>query len=49
MLSRLDRLAYHSQHLSWLVNATVMEEATRLVTRKKRPAIDVGGLLPSTS
>jgi ubiquinone/menaquinone biosynthesis C-methylase UbiE len=40
MLSRLDRLAYHSQHLSWLVNATVMEEATRLVTRRKRPVID---------
>ncbi len=40
MLSRLDRLAYHSQHLSWLVNATVMEEATRLVTRQKRQTID---------
>jgi ubiquinone/menaquinone biosynthesis C-methylase UbiE len=44
MLSRLDRLAYHSQHLSWLVNATVMEEATRLVTRKKRPAIDIAAI-----
>jgi ubiquinone/menaquinone biosynthesis C-methylase UbiE len=41
MLSRLDRLAYHSQHLSWLVNATVVEEATRLVTRQKRHTIDV--------
>lgn len=40
MLSRLDRLAYHSQHLSWLINATVMEEATRLVVRKKRPTLD---------
>ena len=36
MLSRLDRLAYHSQHLSFLINATVMEEAARLVTRNKR-------------
>jgi ubiquinone/menaquinone biosynthesis C-methylase UbiE len=40
MLSRIDRLAYHSQHLSWLINATVMEEAARLVTRKPRPTID---------
>lgn len=40
MLSRLDRLAYHSQHLSFLINATVMEEAARLVTRNKRPPID---------
>jgi hypothetical protein len=40
MLSRIDRLAYHSQHLSWLINATVMEEAARLVSRKPRPMID---------
>jgi ubiquinone/menaquinone biosynthesis C-methylase UbiE len=40
MLSRLDRLAYHSQHLSFLINATVMEEAARLVTRNPRPVID---------
>ena len=40
MLSRIDRLAYHSQHLSWLINATVMEEAARLVSRKPRPTID---------
>lgn len=40
MLSRLDRLAYHSQHLSFLINATVMEEATRLFIRSPRPAID---------
>jgi ubiquinone/menaquinone biosynthesis C-methylase UbiE len=44
MLSRLDRLAYHSQHISWLVNATVMEEATRLVTRQKRPTISADTL-----
>ena len=40
MLSRFDRLAYHSQHLSFLINATVMEEAARLVTRNRRPPID---------
>jgi ubiquinone/menaquinone biosynthesis C-methylase UbiE len=40
MLSRLDRLAYHSQHLSLLINATVMEEATRLLVRTPRPPID---------
>ena len=40
MLSRLDRLAYHSQHLSFLINATVIEEAARLVTRNKRPPVD---------
>jgi ubiquinone/menaquinone biosynthesis C-methylase UbiE len=40
MLSRLDRLAYHSQHLSFLINATVVEEATRLVTRNRRPSVD---------
>ncbi len=40
MLSRFDRLAYHSQHLSFLINATVMEEAARLVARSPRPAVD---------
>jgi ubiquinone/menaquinone biosynthesis C-methylase UbiE len=40
MLSRLDRLAYHSQHLSFLINVTVMEEATRLVTRRPRKVIE---------
>ena len=40
MLSRLDRLAYHSQHLSFLINATVMEETARLVTRNPRPPVD---------
>ena len=37
MLSRLDRLAYRSQHLSFLINATVMQEAARLMTRTPRP------------
>jgi ubiquinone/menaquinone biosynthesis C-methylase UbiE len=40
MLSRFDRLAYHSQHLSFLINATVMEEAARLVTRSPRVKVD---------
>jgi ubiquinone/menaquinone biosynthesis C-methylase UbiE len=40
MLSRFDRLYYRTQHFSFLVNATVMEEAARLLTRNRRPAID---------
>jgi ubiquinone/menaquinone biosynthesis C-methylase UbiE len=40
MLSRLDRFAYHSQHLSFLINATVMEGATRLLIRTPRPQMD---------
>jgi 2-polyprenyl-3-methyl-5-hydroxy-6-metoxy-1,4-benzoquinol methylase len=39
MLSRLDRLAYHSQHLSFLINATVMQEAARIVSRAPRPQL----------
>lgn len=39
MLSRLDRLAYRSQHLSFLINATVMQEAARLVMGAPRPTI----------
>ena len=40
MLNRLTRLAYRSQHLSFLINATVMQEATRFVTGTPRPNID---------
>lgn len=40
MLSRLDRLAYRSQHLGFLINATVLQEAARLVTRTPRPKVD---------
>jgi ubiquinone/menaquinone biosynthesis C-methylase UbiE len=40
MLSKIDRLAYHSQHLSFLINATVMQETARLLSRQKRPHID---------
>ncbi|HWU90417.1 MAG TPA: class I SAM-dependent methyltransferase [Kofleriaceae bacterium] len=39
MLSLLDRLAYRSQHLSFLINATVMQEVARLMTRTPRPQI----------
>jgi ubiquinone/menaquinone biosynthesis C-methylase UbiE len=39
MLSRLDRFAYRSQHLSLLINATVMQEAARLMSRTPRPVI----------
>lgn len=40
MLSRLDRLAYRSQHLSFAINATIMQEAARFVTRTPRPHLD---------
>jgi len=36
MLSRLDRLAYRSQHLSFLINATVVQEAARIMARAPR-------------
>lgn len=39
MLTRLDRFAYRSQHLSFLINATVMQEAARWFTRTPRPNI----------
>lgn len=39
MLSRFDRIAYRSQHLSFLINATVMQEAARFVTRTPRPKV----------
>ena len=44
MLSRLDRFAYRSQHLSLLINATVLQEAARLVTRRPRPVLPVSQL-----
>ncbi len=44
MLSRLDRLAYRSQHLSFLINATFLQEAARLVTRTPRPKVDIAEL-----
>jgi ubiquinone/menaquinone biosynthesis C-methylase UbiE len=42
MLSVLDRLVYRSQHLSFLINATVMQETARLVSRTPRPVIPRG-------
>jgi ubiquinone/menaquinone biosynthesis C-methylase UbiE len=39
MLGRLARLAYRGQHLSFAVNATVVQEAARLVTRGRRPEV----------
>ena len=40
MLSTIDRLKYHSQHLTFLINATVMEETARLFSRNPRPKVD---------
>lgn len=40
MLRILDRLAYRSQHLSFLINATLVQEAARLMTRTPRPKVD---------
>lgn len=39
MLRTLDRLAYTSQHLTFLIHATVAQEAARLVTRTPRPTV----------
>ncbi len=39
MLSTFDRIAYRSQHFSFLVNATVMQEAARVIARQKRTSI----------
>lgn len=39
MLSRLDRLAYRSQHLGLLLNATLAQGAVRLVTRMPSPTL----------
>lgn len=39
MLSRLDRLAYRSQHFGLLLNATLAQEAVRIVTRTPRPTL----------
>ena len=37
MLSVLDRLAYRGQHLSFLINATLIQETARVLARKPRP------------
>ncbi len=38
-LSRLDRVAYRAQQYSFLVNATVLQETARLLSRTPRPAL----------
>lgn len=43
-LSPLDRLAYRSQHLSFLIQATLVQEAARFVSRLPRPELSVGEL-----
>jgi ubiquinone/menaquinone biosynthesis C-methylase UbiE len=44
MLSLFDRLAYRSQHLSFLINATVMQETARFLTRTPRPHVSTAEL-----
>jgi hypothetical protein len=38
-LGTLDRLAYRSQHLSFLLQATLVQETARLVARLPRPKL----------
>lgn len=38
-LRPLDRLAYHSQHLSFLLQATLVQEAARFMSRLPRPEL----------
>jgi ubiquinone/menaquinone biosynthesis C-methylase UbiE len=48
ILGPLDRLAYRSQHLSFLLQATLVQEAARLVSRMPRPqlsAVELRALL----
>lgn len=40
MLRLLDRIAYRSQHLSFLIHATVLQEAARIVSRTPRPKVE---------
>jgi len=44
ILGPLDRFAYRSQHWSFLIQATLVQEAARLVSRQPRPALDTGVL-----
>jgi ubiquinone/menaquinone biosynthesis C-methylase UbiE len=39
MLHAVDRAAYHLQHLSFLLQATVYQETARLLARQPRPSI----------
>jgi ubiquinone/menaquinone biosynthesis C-methylase UbiE len=38
-LSTLDRVAYRTQHLSFLLNATLLQETARVLTRVPRPKV----------
>ena len=38
-LSRLDRVAYRAQHVSFLVHASLLQGTARLLSRQPRPAI----------
>jgi len=38
-LSRVDRVAYRTQHWSFLLNATLLQETARLLTRTPRPHV----------
>jgi ubiquinone/menaquinone biosynthesis C-methylase UbiE len=40
-LTRFDRLAYHAQQLSFLINATLVQETARTLARVKRPKISM--------
>jgi len=40
-LSRIDRFAYHAQQLSFLINATVLQETARTIARVPRPHISL--------
>lgn len=42
MLSRLDRVAYRTQHLSMMLGATALQETARLLTRTPRPSAPPG-------
>jgi ubiquinone/menaquinone biosynthesis C-methylase UbiE len=44
ILGTLDRFAYRSQHWSFLIQATLMQEAARLVSRTPRPALSTAEL-----
>ncbi|HEY4242317.1 MAG TPA: class I SAM-dependent methyltransferase [Kofleriaceae bacterium] len=38
-LGALDRLAYRSQHLGWLLQASALQEVARIATRQPRPKL----------
>ena len=40
-LSRLHRAAYRTQHLSFLLNATLLQETARILSRQPRPKVSL--------